>query len=248
MQVVADLDLAHRLADAADEVALRHFGRHREPVLKRDGTIVTAADLEADREILGILTEERPDDAVLSEESGERGEGGRRWLIDPIDGTSVFHAGGRDWGTHVSLEVEGEVVVAVLTRPTEDRRWWAARGIGAFGTDGRLVTSQRRTLEGARVGAIADPGSADLAALSRHGQVVEDEVGALVAFLEGRIDVLVDDGGSAWDIAPAAVLVPEAGGVFRDPLGGTRIDLGWALYCNGHLAFQLRDLVPAGGA
>ncbi|EFL19806.1 glucose-1-phosphate thymidylyltransferase [Streptomyces sp. C] len=129
----SDIRLAHRLADLADALALEFFGRRPAARHKEDGSPVSEADLAVEKAMLAVLAEERPGDAVLSEESGTLGAAARRrWILDPIDGTVPFLAGRRDWGTHVALEVEGELRVAVLSRPTEGVRWWAARGRGAF--------------------------------------------------------------------------------------------------------------------
>jgi histidinol-phosphatase len=107
----SDLELAHRLADEAARIALGYFGRAVEHVEKNDGTPVSAADLAVETALVETITRERPHDAVLSEErGGATRSDGRRWIIDPIDGTEPFL-------THIALEQEGEVVLAVLTRP-----------------------------------------------------------------------------------------------------------------------------------
>src|SRR5262249_27666362 len=75
---------------------------------KADGSPVSKADLAAEAAMVEVLRAERPDDGVLSEEAGlvsDAGTGGRRWLLDPIDGTVAFVGGGEHWGTHVALEV-----------------------------------------------------------------------------------------------------------------------------------------------
>lgn len=243
-----DVHLAHELADIADQTSLSYFGQEVARQTKSDGSLVTAADLATERAMLALLCERRPDDAVLSEESGTHGDAARRWILDPIDGTAQFAAGESDWGTHVALEVAGEVCVAVITRPCVNRRWWAVRGFGGYTSgsdtpDRPLRVSDQRSLDQARVGGYVPSGSDSRMALSTRATWVDDPVSILGAMLEGSVDVMIDDGGHVWDLAPRKLLVTEAGGRFRDPHGGSRLDLGGGLYTNGHLEKAVTDVL-----
>ncbi|MEY9933127.1 histidinol-phosphatase [Catenulispora sp. GP43] len=246
----ADLALLHRMADVADEIALRTPGPQVRAWRKADGSAVSEADIEVETALLAMLAAERPADSVLSEECGARqgtGGTGRRWIIDPIDGTSSFLAGGRDWGTHIALEDAAGLRTAVITRPTEGLRYWALRGAGAYlSSDAdpeapprRLTMTAGPSLAQARVSGFVEPGSRAGQALADAATWVEEEVCAVGALLEGRLEALLDEGGQIWDQAPVALLVPEAGGVFRDAHGGMRPDLGWALACRGGLCEEL---------
>ncbi|MFI9322630.1 inositol monophosphatase family protein [Kitasatospora aureofaciens] len=247
-----DLALALALADAATKTSMRYF-RHEMPVhLKPDGSLVSEADLVVERTLLDMLSTARPNDSVLSEEAfAIQNRPDRRWVIDPIDGTSSFLGGTRDWGTHIALEVHGRVSVAVLTRPTEGHCWWAASGAGAYrslladplSTRRRLRVSDAAGLDRARISGLVDPGSAAADALRARATWVDDEVCVVAALLEGRIDALLDEGGDLWDQAPVTLLVSEAGGKFCDPLGGSRYDMKWALYSNAHLHNGLREIL-----
>jgi histidinol-phosphatase len=247
--VNSDLELALRLAALADgrTRAVRGTVRHRR---KADGSVVTDVDLEIEREMTAALAAERPDDGILGEETGATPSlTGRQWIIDPIDGTADFVAGGQRWGTHVALSDRGTVTVAVMTRPKVNRRWWARAGCGAW-TDttaqsGPLRVSTVADLDRARVGGLVEPNSRDQRAL--RGRVVwsEDEVSVVAALIEGRIDAVVDDAGDPWDLAPATLLVAEAGGRFTDPAGGKRLDLGGALYSNALLHDEIGRLLTA---
>src|SRR5262245_51875929 len=88
--------------------------------------------MEIERMLTAALASERPGDAVLGEELGGVPGAARRWIIDPIDGTRNFIAGRADWGVHIALEDDGEIVVGVVTRPVLATRWWAGRTVGAF--------------------------------------------------------------------------------------------------------------------
>ena len=132
--LAADLALALELAALADDTARAELATGVRTETKPDGTPVTNVDLAVDRVLVDALRIARPDDAVLSEESGVHGDGARGWILDPIDGTFNLVRGHRHWGTHVALEVDGAIAVGVITRPMLDARWWATRGGGAYRT------------------------------------------------------------------------------------------------------------------
>jgi histidinol-phosphatase len=149
-----DLALAHRLADAADTIALRRFSSADTAWRsKRDGSPVSIADEQIEHTLRNVIRRERPDDGVLGEEFGASGRGRRRWVIDAIDGTASFLAGEREWSTLIALEEDGTVLLGLVTAPALRRRWWAARGTGAWtqATDSAAPTTvQRVTITGAR--------------------------------------------------------------------------------------------------
>ncbi|MFE2963912.1 inositol monophosphatase family protein [Streptomyces sp. NPDC059340] len=129
----ADLALAHRLADQADEVARHYF---RAPDLgaedKRDGSPVTEADREIERALRTSIRAEHPGDAFVGEEFGAHGRSSRRWIIDAIDGTTSFLAGEPEWSTLIALEEHGAVTMGMVSAPALGRRWWAAPGGAAW--------------------------------------------------------------------------------------------------------------------
>jgi len=137
--VADDLALALELADAADAITMPLF-RDTGLVIetKPDMTPVTEADRGVERMMRDVLTERRPGDAVLGEEFGSSGEGPRRWIVDPVDGTKNFVRNVPVWATLIALEDAGALTVGVVSAPALGRRWWAARGLGAF-ADGRAI-------------------------------------------------------------------------------------------------------------
>jgi histidinol-phosphatase len=206
---------------------------------------VTEADLAVEQALLDALGAERPADSVLSEERGLTRRGGRRrWLLDPIDGTVYFVADHPAWGTHVALDVDGEIVVGVITRPAEGSSWWASRGGGAWASTGdQLQVSDTATLRDAKVAGYVPPGSVWKDRVAEIARWV-DTPSPILELIEGRVDAVLSEGGFEWDHAPAVVLLEEAGGRFTDPRGGRRIDLRGGLYTNGHLDDQLLALRP----
>lgn len=238
-----DLQLAQRAALIGAGVALPHFAALAElpRELKADGSVVTAADRAVEAVIREVLAEARPGDAVLGEEQGQAGDGSRRWIIDPIDGTRLFVAGDDRWLILVALEVDGEVVTGVAAHPAQGSIWWAQRGGGAF--EGRIVGGRVVADTPVRVSGTGGPAG------SRLGVVPEEWHPELVAPLRavaaearwpihpalmvarGELDVAVQTGGQVWDFAATSLIVTEAGGTFGGLAGNRRPAPGASAYC-----------------
>jgi len=137
--LAADLDLAQELADIADSLSLSRFRAVDLKVdTKPDRSPVTEADLAVERAIRDRLSVVRPADVIFGEEFGGTEDqararsAARTWIIDPIDGTANFLRGVPVWGTLIALAMDGNPVVGVASAPALGRRWWAARGHGAW--------------------------------------------------------------------------------------------------------------------
>lgn len=245
-----DLDLAHYLADLASELALSYFGTNIIPIAKHDGTQVTKADLEVEKALREILFKERPNDSILGEEFGQKTTSNRRWIIDPIDGTSEFIAGNDNWGNHIALEENGELIVGIITRPTLDRRWWATKKGGAFHASSSnlkeatpIVLSQTSKLTKSKITIWELFQSERVKRLQEMGIWVTPSLSNIVELLDGHLDAFVDVIGKPWDHAPVAIIVDEAGGNFQDHKGGKRIDIGEVRYTNGKLGNELYEIL-----
>jgi histidinol-phosphatase len=240
----ADLELALRLADAADAVSLARF-RARDLVVetKPDRTPVTEADRAVEKELRSLLGRDRPDDAILGEEEGESGTGPRRWILDPIDGTRNYSRGVPVWATLIALEDQGRVVLGVVSAPALHRRWWAERGGGAHaGGDQVHVSAVHRAEDSVLSFALEQP-LPSLATRAWHARGYGDFWSHMLV-AEGAIDGAIDAiGVSVWDLAAVQVIVEEAGGTFTDFAGGHRVDGGSAISSNGHLHQALLDAV-----
>ena len=156
-----DLELALRLADAADAISLPLYGSGLAVERKPDSTPVTEADRAVEAELRRLLAEERPDDGILGEEQGESGERARRWILDPIDGTRNYSRVIPVWATLVALEENGLVRVGVVSAPALGRRWWAERGSGAYADGERMRVSTVASVEEAVVCVAAEDGVRD---------------------------------------------------------------------------------------
>ncbi len=248
MTDTADLALAHRLADEADVITVARFrAQDLQVAAKPDLTPVSDADLAVERVVRDVLAVERPNDSVLGEEQGTTGEGPRQWVIDPIDGTKNFVRGVPVWASLIALRVDGRVDVGVVSAPALGRRWWAARGQGAWA--GSLAVPER--LHVSAVSALAD---AHLSYSSLTGWEHQGRLEGLlqlsrdcwrtrafgdfwshVLVAEGAVDASFEPEVSLWDLAPLQVIVEEAGGVFTTLDGQARPDGGSCVCSNGLL-------------
>src|SRR5437667_2442439 len=143
-----DLQLALELADISDAITLRSFRKSFQVRTKADRTPVSEVDEAVERAIRDRLERERPDDAIVGEEFGKRGNSSRRWIIDPIDATKNYIRGIPVFATLIALDGQ----IGVVSAPALNRRWWAAREEGAM-CDGRPIhVSAVDRFENAQVG------------------------------------------------------------------------------------------------
>jgi histidinol-phosphatase len=252
-----DLRFAHVLADDADAQTMQRFrARDLRIDTKSDTTPVTDADRAAEEAIRRMLARARPRDAVVGEELGSEGWGSRRWVIDPIDGTKSYLRGVPVWATLIALMVDDDVVAGVVSAPALGRRWWAARGTGAW-TGKSLAAATRCHVS------VID--SLDQASLSYSSLAGWDETGRLEAFLhlmlacwrtraygdfwsymllaDGAVDIATEPALALHDMAAPAVIVEEAGGRFTD-FNGKPGPLGTAaLATNGVLHDEVLSII-----
>ena len=254
-----DMHLAHVLADQADSISMDRYKAQDLVVdTKPDLTPVTDADRAVEEQLRITLSRARTRDAVLGEELGTTGQGQRRWVLDPIDGTKNFVRGVPVWATLIALFDGDEPVVGMVSAPALNRRWWAAKGVGAW--TGRRLESATRC----RVSNVTELGDASLSYSSLSGW---QERGLLDGFLdlsravwrtraygdfwsyallaEGAVDVACEPEVSLWDLAALDIIVREAGGRFTDVTGAPGPSGGSALATNGALHdAALRFLTP----
>jgi histidinol-phosphatase len=214
--------LLQRLADRADGIAMRHF---RTPTLsvmqKTDGSPVTEADREIEREIEALLLESAPAVGILGEEYGERsGSGTVRLIVDPIDATLNFVRGDPVFATLLAIEVRGEVVAGLVSAPALPGRWWAARGGGAWRDGHSIHVSDCGELAASRLSCGTPSDEETRARYSGVDALLRatrpnHEVGDFLQHLwvaEGRGEIAIDLEVAPWDIAALQIIVEEAGG------------------------------------
>lgn len=235
MSYEREIQVAREAVAAAGAITLEHFGRGVTVERKADQSPVTIADRRSEECLRAALEGAFPEDGLLGEEFGERpGRSGRRWIVDPIDGTQSFIRGVPLYGVLVGLEENGRAVLGVMGFPALGTTCWAARGGGAFRNGERIrVSSVARLADATVVSSDAKPQMfgdkyARFERLLRAAACYRgwgDCYGyALVA--AGQVDVMVDPILSPWDAAAVLPILEEAGGRFVDWTGAPDIHGG----------------------
>jgi myo-inositol-1(or 4)-monophosphatase len=225
----ADLELALTAAHDAGALLLERFGGPALDVdVKSSATdMVSAADRDAEELLRGMLMRERPEDGLVGEEgSREEARSERRWVVDPIDGTTNFLYGFPVWSVSVALEDGSGGLVGVVYDPVRDETFAAARGGGATLNGAALRMDPGGTLETALVatgfGYDAERRAKQSEVLARVLPRVRDIRRAGAASLDlcwlaaGRVDAYWERGLQHWDWAAARLIVTEAGGAVAD--------------------------------
>lgn len=257
-----DLRLAHMMADNADSITMARFKAQDLKIsTKPDMSNVTDADIAVEEACRRTLAQARPRDAVHGEEFGDTGWGPRRWVIDPIDGTSNFVRGVPVWASLIALMEGTEVVAGVVSAPALGRRWWAAKGAGAF--VGKSLHQATRM----GVSDVHNIDDASLSYSSLHGWVREGmgqnfvdlmrsvwrsraygDFWSYVLVAEGAVDIAAEPELSLHDMAAPCIVVMEAGGQFTSVEGTPGPHGPGAVATNGHLHDLVVEQLTAGGA
>jgi len=227
-----------KAANKAARGLKRDFGELENLQVSRKGPadFVSAADLKAEKTLKEELSHARPGYGFLMEESGGQApsdNSGRRWLVDPLDGTTNYLHGFPQFSISIAVQHRGELVAAVVHDPLRDETFSAHRGGGAYLNEHRIRVSKRKDLHGALLGTgipyrdqrFVDNYFGMMKALIRDAAGVRRPGSAALDFAwlaAGRIDGFWELGLAPWDFAAGALLVKEAGGVVTDLSGGER--------------------------
>jgi histidinol-phosphatase len=240
----AELELAQRLAREAGREIMRHFRTDLVVEKKRDDTPVTIADRKGEEIVRSIVERETPGWGVMGEEFGTSNpEHPRRWIVDPVDGTKSFVSGVPLFGTLIALVDNSVPVVGVIALHALGHTLWARQGGGAF-VDGEPchVSGVDRIEEAVLLDGcgttIERLGYGEPWTRLRHRAKMARGWGDcyghfLVA--TGRAEVMFDAIAMPWDLAPLAVILPEAGGRFSGASGNPSIEAGSGVSTNGKL-------------
>ena len=252
MQGSANLNLMIKAARKAGRALVKDFREveNLQVSTKGPGDFVTKADREAERLIKEDLMGGRPTYGWLGEETGaeDGADPTRRWIVDPLDGTTNFLHGMPHWAVSIALEHKGEIVSAVVYDPAKDEMFWAEKGAGAWLNDSRRIRVSGRKSMSEAVFATGVPFGAkktlpatlkDLAALMpvcagvrRWGAAALD----LAYVAAGRYEGYWEREIHAWDIAAGLLLVKEAGGMVGPVRAGDdMLGKGAILACNDAL-------------
>ncbi len=221
-----DYALLKNAAREAGKLALTYFRKSIIVKRKIDGSEVSEADLALDVALKLELHVPRPDYGWLSEETEddqERLKSDRVWMVDPIDGTNAFLRHVPEWTVSAALVENGLPVLGVVFNPATDEFFHAMRGKGAFLNDKPIAASDKSTLEDALL--IASGGLFKKKIWKEPWPEVKTKWVNSVAYRLalvacGRADATISlSNKSEWDLAAAALIVEEAGGIVTDHHG-----------------------------
>ena len=255
----ATINVMEAAARKAARGLIRDFGEVENLQVSRKGPadFVTQADRRAERILHAELTKARPGFGFLMEESGEtEGEDTRRrWIVDPLDGTTNFLHGIPHFAISIGLEEDGAMVAGAVYEPLRDELFWAEKGVGCYLNRRRLRVSSRRRMADAvlatgipfkgRTGkeaflATVETAIDNTAGVRRFGSAALD----LAYVAAGRYDGFWEFGLSPWDVAAGIVLVREAGGFVTDISGrAAAIDGASIVAANDRLHAPVRKML-----
>lgn len=242
------LDVISEAADIVRIIRARGF----RTMIKADSSPVTEADQASERHILQRLRDACPDIAAIAEEEHAAGihiaTGDYYWLIDPLDGTKGFAAGGDDFAVNIGLVCGDRPILGAVALPAFDQIYGGGQNLGAFRVDSRgthAIQTANPSDDGLRVLASSHHGSETLLQKWLAGRRIRSitrmgSAAKLVRVAEGKADFYPRFGPTMeWDTAAPQAILEEAGGHLYDEHGhilryGKE---GWKnppFYCTGY--------------
>lgn len=228
MQGSANLNIMIKAARKAGRSLVKDFREveNLQVSMKGAGDFVSKADLASEDILKTELLGARPTYGWLGEETGttDGEDPTRRWIVDPLDGTTNFLHGMPHWGVSIALEHKGKIVAGVVYDPAKDELFFAEKGEGAWMNNTRLrVSGRNRMIECVFATGVPFGGSPDLpvalqevarlapgcAGIRRWGAAALD----LAYVAAGRFDGYWEHGLHPWDIAAGVLIAQEAGGL-----------------------------------
>ena len=228
-----DIAFAHRLADAAADIARRYFRTGVAIDDKDDASPVTIADREAERVMREIIAKERPQDGVIGEEFGKDRPGASRvWVLDPIDGTKAFISGNPVFGSLIGLAVDGGPALGVIECPALAERWVGATGHPTIFRDRHGATKPARVrpcpdlAHAALYSQAPLSGTATFAGMDALRKAVKRPMHVCDCYAygllsSGTVDLVVEAGLGIYDIVALVPVIENAGGTILDWRGRT---------------------------
>ena len=222
-----ELEVAVSAAKEAGRILVEGAKKLPKIEIKPDRSPVTRLDRLSEKTISERIAATFPRDAILGEETGEReGASGRRWIIDPLDGTRPFLRGIPTYSVLIALEDSGEIVVGCMYFPAIGECYTATKGHGAFRDGKRIHVSRTAELSSAMLSGLGPTagGGRKAAAMRRLLAAADYAYGFMDAYsyalvASGHLDGAISLWDKPWDCAAAACIVREAGGRFSDSTG-----------------------------
>jgi len=250
-----ELTLGADIARKAGDLALKIREGAIDIEIKSDESPVTAADKACEKLIVEELSAAFPGDGMLGEEGAmKESSNGRRWIIDPIDGTRDFIRGTGAWSVLIGLEENGKVIAGHAYFPARGEMYSAAKGQGAF-QDGKRISASQVAKKSDALICCNGLGfmhrykfAGDLVDWLSGFWTVRSMGGCLDAMLlaRGSADVWVEAQAKPWDLAPLKILAEEAGLVTFDFKGEDTIYGGNYAICVPALADEVKQFLAKG--
>ena len=254
-EIGAAVEVALAACDEADAISLASFRRAIAVEAKPDASFVTEADTAVERAIRERLTAHFPEHGLVGEEYGEEpSDSGRRWIIDPIDGTHNYMRGVPIYATLLALEVGRELAVGVVSAPALHRRWFSWAGGGAWAVETvpggwdpasavRLSVSEVDVLDEASVVYSSYPSIIESGWAPGFGRLLgkvwrDRGLGDFYGYMlvaEGAAEVMVEAELKVWDLAGPRAVMEHAGARVTDMRGGTDAPARGVLATNDRL-------------
>lgn len=247
-------DMAIRLSQDAGKIALQYFRSEFSYETKADDSPVTAADKKIEEMIRDRIEKHYPDDGILGEEFGEKpSKNGRRWIIDPIDGTNSFIRGLPLFGNMIAVEENGESQIGVIHYPVNNETLSAMRGDGCYCNGMRCRVSELDDISKATLSTSYPHkvqnlwGSKCLDHMVKKTSFIGtyDCYGYLL-FATGKIDGLFEPELKVWDVAPLFPIVLEAGGIITNKDHLLALHIQDVVMANPALHPQLLQIIQDG--
>jgi len=254
-EIGAAVEVALAACDEADAISLASFRRAIKIETKPDASFVTEADTAVERAIRKRITARFSDHGLVGEEYGEAtSDSGRRWIIDPIDGTHNYMRGVPVYATLLALEIEGEMAVGAVSAPALHRRWFSWQGGGAWAVETVPGGWERASAMSLSVSGVEDldetsvvyssfpsiiesglaPGFEPLLGKVWRDRGLGDFYGYMLV-AEGAAEAMVESDLKLWDLAGPLAVMLHAGARVTDLVGGTDMPARGVLATNGHV-------------
>jgi histidinol-phosphatase len=255
MSFCQEIETARRAAELSAELALRYQKTGISAENKPDDSPVTIADKECEKLIARLLEESFPDDGILGEEgSRKESKNGRRWIIDPIDGTRDFVRGNPLWSVLIALEKDGVVEAGVVHLPLMGNTCWGSRGGGSFRNDVRLRVSSIDKPENAVISINSLNRIEDASFLHKMTSLLTSfwafrclgGTPDAMMLAAGRMDVWIEPKVAPWDMAATQVILEEAGAKFFAFSGKRTIYEGNCVACTPGLEASMKEFFASG--
>ncbi|MBS0124806.1 inositol monophosphatase family protein [Thetidibacter halocola] len=262
MQGSANLNIMIKAARKAGRSLVKDFREveNLQVSMKGAGDFVSKADLEAERILREELRGARPTYGWLGEETGEEAgeDPTRRWIVDPLDGTTNFLHGLPHFAISIALEHKGQIVAGVVFDPAKDEMFYSEKGQGAWMNDSRRlrVSGRRRMIEAVFATGIPFAAKRTLPATLKDLARVMPECAGVRRFGSAALDLAYVAAGrydgywerelNLWDMAAGWLIAKEAGALVE----GVRAEAdpaetGSILCANGELFGHLAGLIRA---